>query len=65
MTPTHSDDYILRQIQVAEQRLARAIGWRMEGRHEEARAIALAETAARQFPDDEDLARTVREISPH
>jgi hypothetical protein len=127
MSPSRTDDYILRQIQVVGQMLARAIGLRVQGQQEEARAeleqclelllgpqamlvrtldvgtaaaclnapemivayaqlvaeeaaqerdddrraglraraVALAETALRQYPDDEDLARAVREISSH
>lgn len=125
MSPSRTSDYILRQIEIAGQMLARAIGRRLAGEPEEARAtlaqtyelllgpqsllvqnldvatassclgspemimayarlvreestqeadagrrasllaraIALATTAAQQYPEDEDLARELREIS--
>ncbi len=124
MSPARSSDYILRQIEIAGQMLARAIGARRLGQNAEAgaqlaqtyelllgpqallvraldvesaaaclvspemivafaqlvaeeaaqatdadrraalkaRAIALAAVAARQYPDDEDLARALQEI---
>lgn len=125
MSPSRTDDYILRQIEIAGQMLARIIGTRLEGQHDDARAqlaqtyelllgpqallvrsldvesaasclvapemivafarlvaeeaaqetddgrraslkaraIALAVAAARQYPEDEDLARAVKEIA--
>lgn len=43
MSPSRTDDYILRQIEIAGQMLARALGRRLAGAHDDARAT-LAQT---------------------